>query len=56
MTDHGAGMAGPLPSTAPDPCQEGGRGWFIIRQWMDEARYEQRAGENVLTMAKRIAG
>jgi len=36
----------------PDPMQLGGRGWFIMQQWMDIARYRRCKRENVVTLVK----
>ena len=54
VVDQGASMATPVAADPPDPMQENGRGWYIIRQWMDEADYRRRGNENVLTMVKHL--
>jgi len=36
----------------PDPMQAGGRGWFIMQQWMDLAQYRRRNLQNVVTLVK----
>ena len=54
VADQGASMATPVAPEPPDPRQENGRGWYIIRQWMDEADCLRPGDDNVLTMAKNL--
>ena len=54
LVDRGTAMES-LPSTHyPDTETENGRGWFIIRNWMDEILYRRRCGENNLHMIRYI--
>lgn len=39
---------------ALDDLPEGGFGWMLIREQMDDVAYERREGCNVLTLAKRF--
>lgn len=47
-----------VPEEVPEPdldsLPEGGLGLFIIRNFMDEVRYERRGLQNVLMMRKRL--
>ncbi|MEL6188114.1 MAG: ATP-binding protein, partial [Myxococcota bacterium] len=47
-----------VPDDVPEPdldaLPEGGLGLFIIRNFMDEVRYERRGLQNVLMMRKRL--
>lgn len=38
-----------------DPESERGRGWMIIKAWVDDATFELRGGRTVLRLAKTIA-
>ena len=52
VQDSGLPMEPVAESETPDPLQRGGRGWFIMRQWMDVALYRRRSGSNLVTVAK----
>ena len=52
--DSGRAMARMPPETEPDPLAESGRGWWIIRQWMDSADYASRDGRNLVTLIKSL--
>jgi anti-sigma regulatory factor (Ser/Thr protein kinase) len=54
IADQGVGMETPPDAEPSDPRAERGRGWLIIREWMDEVAYEQRENENVVIMAKHL--
>ena len=54
VADQGIRMERAPDAMEGDPTTERGRGWRIIRAWMDEARYERRANENVVTMVKHL--
>lgn len=49
-----------VPEDVPEPdldaLPEGGLGLFIIRNFMDETRYERRGLQNVLMMRKHLSG
>lgn len=60
MTDSGVPfdpLAKPDPDTtlSAEERQIGGLGIFMMKKTMDEAHYERRDGENILTMKKRWA-
>ena len=42
-------------TSRPDPMQIDGRGWFIMQQWMDVAKYRRRNLKNVVILAKCMA-
>jgi serine/threonine-protein kinase RsbW len=42
-------------TSAWDERRIGGLGWHLVRQMVDEVRYESAAGENRLTLVKRLA-
>lgn len=44
----------PRPPTPPDDPPPGGLGLYIMHKVMDEITYERRAGQNRLTLAKRV--
>ena len=54
IADQGIAMETTPDAEAPNPRAERGRGWLIIREWMDEAKYERRECENVVIMAKHL--
>ena len=54
VADRGIRMERDPDLVESDPTTERGRGWRIIRAWMDEAKYERRANENVVTMTKHL--
>jgi len=54
VADQGIRMERDPDVVKPDPTTERGRGWCIIRAWMDETKYERRANENVVTMTKHL--
>jgi serine phosphatase RsbU (regulator of sigma subunit)/anti-sigma regulatory factor (Ser/Thr protein kinase) len=56
IRDHTAGFDWPAASTLPDPEQERGRGLFLIRSLMDEARYFRGPGANCLVLQKNRNG
>lgn len=54
VCDYGQRMESPIPdaSLAVDPQQEGGRGWFIMQQWMDKVDYMSANGMNKVCLIK----
>jgi anti-sigma regulatory factor (Ser/Thr protein kinase) len=58
ITDEGRAFD-PADAPVPDlaaPWEEreaGGLGWHLVRQVVDELRYERRAGANLVTLVKR---
>jgi anti-sigma regulatory factor (Ser/Thr protein kinase) len=56
VQDRGQPVQGHRPAAETDPLQIDGRGWFIMRQWMDIAQYRRRKLKNVVTMAKYLDG
>ncbi|KXX66463.1 ATP-binding protein [Marichromatium gracile] len=53
--DHGKTMAEMPPEIAPDPLAESGRGWWIMRQWMDRVDYETDGTGNRVILRKLLA-
>lgn len=56
IADQGIPMATEPEPVDPTPDSEHGRGWLIMRSWMDEVRYERRTGENVVILTKHLSG
>ncbi|MCP4490173.1 MAG: ATP-binding protein [Gammaproteobacteria bacterium] len=54
VSDHGKGMEKAPPDIVPIPEAESGRGWWIIRRWMDKAIYKSIEGVNYVSMSKKI--
>ena len=54
IRDNGPSAEQALLATAPDPDSIGGRGWFIINQWMDVARYRRVNHYNIVTLARHL--
>ena len=52
VQDRGAPVERQTAPAEPDPLQIDGRGWFIMQQWMDIARYRRRNLRNVVTLVK----
>jgi serine/threonine-protein kinase RsbW len=55
IRDRGDSMSTPPDRGFPDPTEEGGRGWPIIRACLDRVKYESRDGVNVLTLEKHVS-
>jgi serine/threonine-protein kinase RsbW len=59
VSDTGASMRELPPAVEPDPFAESGRGWWIMRQWMDSAEYRAQAqaedGRNSVILRKALA-
>ena len=55
VVDRGSGDWRPAQEPPPPSADPGGRGWFIISSWMDEASYGRGADGNVLTMVKYLS-
>ena len=45
-------MLNESPKTSPDPEAGHGRGWFIMREWMDETSYDSVEDYNRLRLIK----
>lgn len=56
IRDRGLPMAVPPPENpgGADAYAESGRGWQIIREWTDTARYSREGEENLLTLTRRL--
>ena len=54
VCDNGVTMRALPPEVEPAVDSESGRGWWIMRQWMDEADYETSEGQNAVVLRKRI--
>jgi anti-sigma regulatory factor (Ser/Thr protein kinase) len=52
VLDQGPPLAQQTAPAEPDPIQIDGRGWFIMKQWMDIAQYRRRNLQNVVTLVK----
>ena len=52
VIDRGPPVVQEEAPTEPDPMQINGRGWFIMQQWMDVARYRRRNLRNIVTLVK----
>ena len=52
VQDRGQPLEQQTEPADPDPLQIDGRGWFIMQQWMDIARYRRRNLRNVVTLVK----
>jgi anti-sigma regulatory factor (Ser/Thr protein kinase) len=53
VTDHTPGFEWPEKAVLPDPERESGRGLYLIRTLMTEARYFRSAGENLLVLRRK---
>ncbi len=54
VSDQGKGMEQAPPDIEPDSEAESGRGWWIIRRWMDQAVYQSIEGVNYVSMSRKI--
>lgn len=54
VSDAGRTMSALPPDCEPPVEAESGRGWWIMRQWMDEVGYERRDGRNAVVLRKRV--
>lgn len=54
VSDAGETMTEMPPEVEPDPLAESGRGWWIMRQWMDRADYTTEHGRNRVTLLKSL--
>lgn len=50
ISDYGLAMAELPPDRAPEPLAESGRGWWILRQWMDEVDYRREGARNTVQL------
>ncbi|HPF58979.1 MAG TPA: ATP-binding protein [Candidatus Competibacteraceae bacterium] len=55
VSDEGMTMRQLPPDIEPEPDAESGRGWWIMRQWMDSAEYMTDSGRNTLVLSKSIS-
>ncbi|MBK5969431.1 ATP-binding protein [Thiorhodovibrio litoralis] len=56
IQDRGRAMTTPPPEHEPAPDAENGRGWWIMRQWMDSAEYRDRGELHGVRLRRRIDG
>lgn len=54
VRDRGASAEHKPTQAEPDPLQIDGRGWYIMKRWMDVAHYRRRRALNIVTLAKRL--
>ena len=54
VSDKGKKMAKIPPDIEPSPEAENGRGWWIMRRWMDQVDYVSNNGLNRLIMYRKI--
>ena len=54
VRDRGATLSTPPTKGMPDPWDEHGRGWPLMRACVDRVDYRSDAAENVLTLTKRL--
>lgn len=54
VSDCGKTMQQIPPDIEPSPQAESGRGWWIMRRWMDSVEYEKADGVNRLIMKRKI--
>ncbi len=52
VQDMGQPLQQQTQQADPDPLQIDGRGWFIMQQWMDIARYRRHRLRNIVTLVK----
>ena len=52
VQDRGQPLQQQTQQADPDPLQIDGRGWFIMQQWMDIARYRRHKLRNIVTLVK----
>ena len=54
IIDTGISMPTPIPEKLVDSDQECGRGWFIMKQWMDFVDYSTENGINTVCLTKTL--
>jgi serine/threonine-protein kinase RsbW len=54
VSDKGVAMQQLPPDMEPEPDAESGRGWWIMRQWMDSAEYRTDADHNIVILRKNL--
>lgn len=54
VSDKGKKMSKIPPDIEPSPEAENGRGWWIMRRWMDQVDYVSSNGLNRLIMYRKI--
>jgi len=54
VSDRGKSMDQIPPDIEPQPESENGRGWWIMRRWMDNVYYKSLDGRNFVTMHRKI--
>jgi len=52
ITDRGKSMKQLPPDIEPAPDAANGRGWWIMRRWMNKVDYQSLEGLNVVTISK----
>lgn len=54
VSDEGKRLSKMPPDIEPSPEAESGRGWWIMRRWMDQVNYVSSDGVNSLIMYRKI--
>ena len=54
VSDEGKRLSKIPPDIEPSPEAESGRGWWIMRRWMDQVDYVSSDGVNRLIMYRKI--
>lgn len=54
ISEKGQTMTAMPPDLEPAPDAENGRGWWIMRRWMDSVGYSSKEGTNRLTMSRKV--
>ncbi|MCU7836157.1 MAG: ATP-binding protein [gamma proteobacterium symbiont of Taylorina sp.] len=54
ISDSGAAMQQAIPEHLVAPESEGGRGWYIMKQWMDSVEYMSKQGTNTVILRKTL--
>jgi serine/threonine-protein kinase RsbW len=54
IRDSGPCAESGLSATVPESDAIGGRGWFIINQWMDVVRFKRFKVYNIVTLARHL--
>lgn len=53
ISDYGEAIS-EIPTDIPDAMDVGGRGWFIMRQWMDNVEYHRIENCNKVCLTRNI--
>ncbi|MFK5895237.1 MAG: hypothetical protein QM504_18645, partial [Pseudomonadota bacterium] len=54
ISDQGIKMQQSIPVQLVAPESESGRGWYIMQQWTDSAKYISEQGINTVILQKKI--